>query len=128
MNLCQRKETAVSIEEIVHTCSNENVAQAAVASLGLVFAARVQSEAEHHGVTPGAYVARLVYEFGKAADAGARRAVRHAMERADQPLLAGLRLILESRLRAAGDDADAEWSIGQLAFPNPPAVALRHAE
>lgn len=109
MHLLQPKESAVSIEEIVHTCSNEKVAQAAVASLGLAFATRVRNEAESHGVTTGAYVARVVREFGQAADADERRAVHRAMEKADQPILAGLRFILEGRLRSAQGASYQQW-------------------
>lgn len=117
----------MSIEEIVHTCSNEKVAQAAVASLGFDFASRVQTEAESHGVTMGAFVARIVREFGDAADAGERKAVYRAMDRADQPILSGLRLILEGRLRAAQTAARRRWPTGPLACPMPPDLAVRHA-
>lgn len=122
MDLRQRMESVVSIEEIVHTCSNEKVAQAALASLGFAFATRVRGEAEGRGVSAGAYVARLVNEFDSSADPGERRCIHKAMERADQPILAGLRLILESRLNA--EASNGRWPIGKLGCL-PPDFALR---
>ncbi len=117
----------MSIEEIVHTCSNEKVAQAAVASLGFDFASRVRTKAESHGMTLGAFVARIVREFGDAADAGERRAVHRAMDRADQPILSGLRSILEWRLRAGQTASRRRWPIGSLSCPLPPDLAARHS-
>ncbi len=125
MDLRQRKESPVSIEEIVHTCSNEKVAHAAVASLGFAFATRVRNEAESHGVTTGAFVARLVREFGRAADAGERRAVQRVMDKADQPILCGLRFILEGRLRSAQGTASSAMADRAAVFPA--AARSRHA-
>ncbi len=86
------------IDEIVHTCSNEKVAQAAVASLGFAFASRVKSAADLHGVSVGAFTARVVKEFGKDAHSLKRRALDRAMHKADQPILRGLQAILEKQL------------------------------
>lgn len=90
----------MSIDEIVHTCSNEKVAQAAVASLGFAFASRVKTAADIHGVTIGAFTAKIVREFGDEAHAQERRAVDRAMHRSDQPILRGLQVILERARRA----------------------------
>ena len=117
----------MSIEEIVHTCSHEKVAQAAVASLGFDFASRVRTEAESHGIAMGTFVARVVLEFGAAADAGERKAVYRAMDRADQPLLSGLRFILEGRLRTGQSASRGAWPIGSLSRPMPPGLAVRRA-
>ena len=117
----------MSIEEIVNTCSHENVAQAAVASLGIDFASRVRTEAESHGVAMGALVARIVREFDAAADAGERRAVYRAMDRTDQPLLSGLRFILEGRLRAAQGASRQAWPISPFPSPRPSDLAVWHA-
>lgn len=118
----------MSIEEIVHTCSNEKVAQAAVASLGFDFATRVRTEAERHGVTTGAFVARVVHEFGKAADAGERRAVYRVMDKADQPILCGLRFILEGRLGSAQSKSHRQLPFSTPACPMPPPhLTVRHA-
>jgi hypothetical protein len=104
----------VSIEEIFHTCSNEKVAQAAVASLGFDFARRMRTEAESHGATTGAFVARLVHEFFEAADLGDCRAIKSAMIKADQPILCGLRFILETRLESMHGAPRRQWPIGTL--------------
>lgn len=122
----QRKEIAVSIEEIVHTCSNEKVAHAAVASLGFDFASRVRSEAESHGIAMGSFVANIIRDFGEAADAGERKAVYRAMDRTDQPILCGLRFILEGRLRMVQGTSSAQWRVGTFACPMPDMEA-RHA-
>lgn len=91
-------EVSVSVDEIIHTCSNEKVAQAAVASIGFVFASRVKSVAELHGLSAGAFAARVVSEFGRVASEGERKTVRVAMERSDHPILHGLQAILEHRI------------------------------
>jgi hypothetical protein len=88
----------VLIDEIVHTCSNEEVARAAVASLGLAFASRVKSAADLHGVSIGAFTARVVREFGEDTQSLKRRAVDRAIHKADQPILRGLQIILERQL------------------------------
>jgi hypothetical protein len=88
----------VLIDEIVHTCSNEKVARAAVASLGFAFASRVKSAADLHCVSIGAFTARVVREFGEDMQCLERRAVDRAMDKADQPILRGLQIILERQL------------------------------
>jgi hypothetical protein len=93
-------EASVSVEEIIHTCSNERVAQAAVASIGFVFALRVKSAADVHGLDIGDFAARVVREFGRVADEYERKVVRGAMERSPQPILSGLKAILECKLEA----------------------------
>lgn len=117
----------MSIEEIVHTCSHEKVAHAAVVSLGFNFASRVCRVAESQGVTMGHFVARIVREFGEAADACERRAVSQAMTKADQPLLCGLRFILEDRLKLAQTDIGPQWPIGPLPCSMPADLAVPHA-
>ncbi len=111
MNHRQRKEIVVSLEEIVHTCSNEKVAQAAVASLGYDFASRVRAEADCHGVTMGVLVAQIVREFGRTADARERHAVSRVMEKTDQPILVGLRFMLDAYLTSAERATRAPWMI-----------------
>ncbi len=86
------------IDEIVHTCSNEKVAQAAVVSLGFAFASRVKCAADLHNVSIGAFTARVVRDFGEDAQPVERRVVDRAMQKADQPILRGLQIILEREL------------------------------
>ncbi|MGO9007044.1 MAG: hypothetical protein ACLQIQ_06755 [Beijerinckiaceae bacterium] len=98
------------VDEIIHTCSNEKVAQAAVASIGFVFALRVKSAADLHGLSVGAFTARVVHEFGRTAGECERKVVRGAMERSDHPILCGLKTILERRI-------DAESRLGHAGRP-----------
>ncbi len=86
------------LEEILHTCSHEKVAQAAVASLGFVFLSRVKYAADRRGVSVGAFAANVVREFGEDPQAHEWRAVDRAMDKADQPILCGLQIILERQL------------------------------
>lgn len=87
------------IDEILHTCSNEKVAQAAVASLGSDFSSRVKSAADFYHLSVGAFTARVVHDFGEDARAHERRVVDCAMHKADQPILRGLQVILERELQ-----------------------------
>jgi hypothetical protein len=83
------------IAEIIHTCSHEKVAQAAVASMGFAFARKVGVTARAHGLSIGAFTARAVREFEKIGGEKERQALRQVMNGSDQPILAGLAHILE---------------------------------
>jgi hypothetical protein len=83
------------IAEIIHTCSHEKVAQAAVASMGSGFAGKVGVTAGANGLSIGAFTARAVREFEKIGGEQEKQALRHAMNGSDQPILAGLQYILE---------------------------------
>jgi hypothetical protein len=91
-------EATVSVDEIIHTCTNEKVAQAAVASIGFIFALRVKNAADVHGLSTGAFAAKVVDDFGRRADEFERRAVRRAMDSSQQPILCGLKTILERKI------------------------------
>ena len=82
------------IAEIIHTCSHEKVAQAAVASMGSAFAGKVGTTAGACGLSIGAFTARAVREFDEFSGAAERQAISRAMDRSDQPILTGLQLIL----------------------------------
>jgi hypothetical protein len=83
------------IAEIIHTCSHEKVAQAAVASMGSGFAGKVEITAGASGLSIGAFAARAVREFEKIGGEREKHALRQAMNGSDQPILAGLQHILE---------------------------------
>ena len=83
------------IAEIIHTCSHEKVAQAAVASVGSGFASKVGITAGANGLSIGAFTARAVREFEKIGGEPEKHALRQAMYGSDQPILAGLQHILE---------------------------------
>jgi hypothetical protein len=82
------------IAEIIHTCSNEKVAQAAVASIGSDFAFKVKSRASEKGMSIGAFTARTVLQFDRSVGEKEKQAVRAAMRGSDQPILSGLQHIL----------------------------------
>ena len=107
------------IAEIIHTCSHEEVAQAAVASMGADFAGKVGATADAYGLSIGAFTARTVREFEKSVGEEEKRALRAIMDRTDQPILTGLQHILLPVIEV--DDFAAE-AAGPRAFgePSPP--------
>lgn len=84
--------------EIVHTCSNEAVAEAALLSLGGPFHDRISLLAGAHDLKPGAYAAALVDQFAADASEDDWYALGNAIARRDMPVLSGLRFILESMI------------------------------
>ena len=99
------------VREIVLTCSNPHVAQAAVLSIGGDFARRVSRDAARRNLTSGAFAAGLVRRFSRRARDGDWEGVGHAARGADQPILSGLRYILERGREL--DEADSDpWKTG----------------
>lgn len=88
------------IKEIVNSCSNDHVAQAALGSIGGVFAARIEALAERDGLKGGTFAAGHVSSFKNSASARDWNALRDAIRFDDQPVLAGLRYILEQAISA----------------------------
>ncbi|WP_156898136.1 hypothetical protein [Methylocapsa acidiphila] len=82
------------IAEIVHSCSNEKVAQAAVASIGSDFAGKVGATASAYGMSIGAFTAHAVRRFDQSVGEDEKKVLRQAMRGSDQPILYGLRRIL----------------------------------
>jgi hypothetical protein len=101
------------VREIVRTCSNPHVARAAVASIGGDLARRVSRDAEKRNLTSGLFAAGLVRRFSRAAGARDWEGVDEATRGADQPILSGLRYILEHG--AELDESDADSEMGWLA-------------
>jgi hypothetical protein len=101
----------VIVREIVLTCSNPHVAEAAVLSIGGDFARRVSSDAARRNLTSGAFAAGLVRRFSRRARDGDWEGVGHAARGADQPILSGLRYILERgrELDEADSDPVEDW-------------------
>lgn len=81
--------------EIVHTCSNSHVADAAVISIGGDVARAVAHDANRHAMSRGAYAAKLVRDFASHAGDRERGRVLAAAHGSEQPILSGLRYILE---------------------------------
>jgi hypothetical protein len=88
----------MTYREIVHTCSNSYVADAALISIGGEIARAVADDANRHAMSRGAYAAKLVREFASHADDGQRGLVQAAARGSEQPILSGLRYILEQRV------------------------------
>ena len=86
------------IVDLINSCSNDKVAQAALACIGGGFAERVRAAAGEKGVSVGKFVALAVREFARRSDEAAQEALRVKVVRDDQPLLRGLREVLEAAL------------------------------
>lgn len=85
------------VSDLLHSCTNDRVAAAAVSSIGGSFASHVQARADDHGVTTGIYAARLVREFAIGATERDWRDLVLAVRGTDHPVLAGLQLIVDRR-------------------------------
>ena len=83
------------VREIVVTCSNAHVARAAVASIGGDLARRLACDAARRQLSSGVFAARLVRRFSARAEESDWENVGEAARGADQPILSGLRYILE---------------------------------
>ncbi len=94
--------------EIVHTCSNVNVARAAIDSIGGEFARSFAADANRREMTRGAFAAHLVREFANGADERDWRRLAAATRGSDYPILSGLRHILE---QARHDERPPAWMI-----------------
>ena len=90
--------------DIIVSCSNAKVAQAALASIGGPFASRVEAHAEGLGIEAGELAADIVRRFAAQALPQDWDSLVQAMAGHDQPVLAGLRHILDAGL-AKGDGA-----------------------
>ena len=93
------------VREIVVTCSNAHVARAAVASIGGDFARRLACDAARRQLSSGVFAARLVRRFSAHAEESDWESVGEAARGADQPILSGLRYILERGLEDAEVDS-----------------------
>ena len=82
------------LKEIVQTCSNAEVAKAALASIGGKFAEHIAAEASRSNLTPGMLTSLIVKEFSANASVEQMADVNSAASGTDQPVLSGLRQIL----------------------------------
>ena len=64
------------VTDLIHSCSNDKVAQAATCCIGGVFAERVRAVALENGVSEGRFVAVVVRDFALRADETERAAAR----------------------------------------------------
>jgi len=104
------------IADMIHSCSNAHVAQAAVLCIGEAFTERVAAAARQKGMEVGGFVAVIVQEFARRADGEAMRALSCEIAGADQPILRGLACLLEPSLGAE--------ECSETGDPAPPVGAL----
>ena len=83
------------VREIVRTCSNPHIARAAVVSIGGDFARHFSRDAAKRNLPSGIFAAGLVRRFSRQAGVRDWEGVDEATRGADQPILSGLRYILE---------------------------------
>lgn len=88
------------ISDLIHSCSNEKVALAAMASIGGVFAERVRGAAQENGMPAGRFVACIVRDYGRRSNADMRHALQRRVTGTDQPLLHALRVIVENAIES----------------------------
>jgi hypothetical protein len=108
------------VADLIHSCSNEKVAQAALASIGGRFAERVRVAARERGLSVGKFVSFVVCDFSRRADDAMRESLRELMTGEDLPLLTGLCAVLEPAL---GDNA--LFFDDEFAVPGGAALELR---
>jgi hypothetical protein len=108
-----RRRLPVIVREILRTCSNPHVARAAVASIGGDFAQRVSRDAAKRNLSSGLFAASLVRRFSRRAGERDWEGVGEATRGADQPILSGLRYILEHGVEL--DESAADSEVGWLA-------------
>lgn len=89
------------IEELLRTCANRSVANAAISSIGHRFAGEIEARARTREVAVGDYVSDAVSRFARSGDEAAMRSVVSAMDGAQEPILAGLHRILQITLSKA---------------------------
>ena len=85
--------------DLLHSCSNEKVADAAVACIGGKFAERVRVTARQHGSNVGRFVADVVRDYAQRANEPALAMLRRGIAGSDQPILFGLRHVVEQALQ-----------------------------
>jgi hypothetical protein len=99
------------IADMIHSCSNANVAEAAVFCIGGAFAERVNVAARRNGVDAGRFVSIVVRDFARRASNETLDGLSKKIAGADQPLLRGLVHVLEPALEADAPFFDDEASV-----------------
>jgi hypothetical protein len=97
------------LTEIIRSCGHALIAEAAILSIGRNYAEDVRVVAKSHGMSLGTYTAKMVRHFDRAATASTRRALTEAIRQTDQPVLVGLRFIID-RAMAEDDEGELESS------------------
>lgn len=106
--------------DILHSCTDEGIAAAAVASIGGPFAAAVRREAERRGLSVGALTASLVVSFARNASERDWRELSAAIAGSDLPVLEGLQAMAERGLRQGAQPTRGRPARDPLAQSGPP--------
>src|SRR5271155_538336 len=106
------------VREIVLTCSNPHIARAAILSIGGDFARRISRDAAERNLPSGVFAAGLVRRFSRQAGDGDWEGVGEATRGADQPILSGLKYILDRGRELDDGDSDplGDWRAPTPAF------------
>jgi hypothetical protein len=102
---------------MIHSCSNANVAQAAVSCIGGAFAERVAAAADKNGLNVGRFVAIVISDFARRASDETLDVLSRKIAGADQPLLRGLVHVVEPALEEDAlffDDGESAFAPGVL--------------
>lgn len=108
----QDGEKVMLVTDLIHSCSNDKVAEAATSCIGGVFAERVRAVARESGVSEGRFVAVVVRDFALRASEPERAQLAREMAGCDQPILSGLRRVVEKALEGAPQFADDTKAFG----------------
>ena len=98
------------IADMIHSCSNASVAEAAVCCIGGEFAERVHAAARKNGVNAGRFVSIVMRNFARRASKETLAGLNRKIAGADQPLLRGLVHVLEPALEEDASFFDDEAS------------------
>jgi len=96
------------IADMIHSCSNEKIAQAALACIGGRFSERVHVAAARHGVSTGRFVSIVVRSFARRATEDTLASLHRKIVGADAPLLQGLQHVVEYALGEESQFVDDE--------------------
>ena len=82
------------IKEIIRTCSNAQIANAALACIGGEFAENFAAEAARKNLSPGLLASLMVQAFSESASGDHWAELSSAARGSDHPILSGLQHIL----------------------------------
>lgn len=106
--------------ELFRSCANEHVAAAAMACIGGQLHRKVSTVAHDAGLTKGALVSRLIADFDRKASPRRRKSLEKSMTRHPMPILAGLRLVVETALEGDWNADDKQHAAAPAPVPARP--------
>lgn len=94
---------------MLHSCSHDKIALAAVACIGGPFEDRVRAAALLRGLDVGWFVGGIVRRYALSATELEMARLRRLVSGADQPILCGLRYVVEQALRRPSPQSRPVW-------------------